>query len=89
MPKVGKKHFAYTKAGKKAAKAYAKRMGKKAGPTPLADPTMKWRDREEGKAKPPVKTEPNKTKPIPGRPWKDKGLATPLSDARKRSKKKY
>ena len=29
MPKVGKKHFAYTKAGRKAAKAYAKKKGKK------------------------------------------------------------
>lgn len=29
MPKVGKKRFAYTKAGKKAAKSYAKKTGKK------------------------------------------------------------
>ena len=29
MPNVGKKHFAYTKAGKKKAKAYAKKKGKK------------------------------------------------------------
>jgi hypothetical protein len=29
MPMVGKKKFAYTKAGKKAAKAYAKKTGKK------------------------------------------------------------
>ena len=29
MPKVGKKHFAYTKKGKKASKAYAKKRGKK------------------------------------------------------------
>jgi hypothetical protein len=29
MPKVGKKKFAYTKAGKKKAKAYAKKTGKK------------------------------------------------------------
>ena len=29
MPKVGKKKFAYTKKGKKAAKAYAKKRGKK------------------------------------------------------------
>ena len=29
MPKVGNKHFAYTKAGKKAAKSYAKKTGKK------------------------------------------------------------
>tara|TARA_R110000787_G_scaffold23946_1_gene68274 strand:- start:2539 stop:2793 length:255 start_codon:yes stop_codon:yes gene_type:complete len=29
MPKVGKKHFAYTKAGKKKAKKYAKKTGKK------------------------------------------------------------
>lgn len=29
MPKVGKKHFAYTAAGKKAAKAYAKKMKRK------------------------------------------------------------
>ena len=29
MPKVGKKKFAYTKAGKKKAKAYAKKRGKK------------------------------------------------------------
>ena len=29
MPKVGKKHFPYTKKGKKAAKAYAKKQGKK------------------------------------------------------------
>ena len=28
MPKVGKKKFAYTKAGKKKAKAYAKKRGK-------------------------------------------------------------
>ena len=30
MPKVGKKSFAYSKAGKKKAKAYAKKTGKKA-----------------------------------------------------------
>tara|TARA_R100001082_G_scaffold75846_3_gene43971 strand:+ start:3061 stop:3219 length:159 start_codon:yes stop_codon:yes gene_type:complete len=29
MPKVGKKHFSYTKEGKEAAKAYAKKSGKK------------------------------------------------------------
>jgi hypothetical protein len=29
MPKVGKKHFSYTEAGKKAAEAYAKKTGKK------------------------------------------------------------
>ena len=29
MPTVGKKKFAYTKAGKKKAKAYAKKIGKK------------------------------------------------------------
>ena len=29
MPKVGKKHFSYTKKGKKAAKKYAKKTGKK------------------------------------------------------------
>ncbi len=29
MPKVGKKKFSYTKAGKKKAKAYAKKTGKK------------------------------------------------------------
>ena len=29
MPKVGKKHFAYTDKGKKAAKAYAKNVKKK------------------------------------------------------------
>ena len=29
MPKVGKKKFPYTKTGKKAAKSYAKRTGKK------------------------------------------------------------
>ena len=29
MPKVGKKSFKYTKAGKKAAKSYAKKTGKK------------------------------------------------------------
>ena len=29
MPKVGNKRFAYTKAGKKAAKSYAKKTGKK------------------------------------------------------------
>jgi hypothetical protein len=29
MPKVGKKHFSYSKKGKKAAKAYAKKTGKK------------------------------------------------------------
>jgi hypothetical protein len=29
MPKVGMKKFAYTKAGKKKAKAYAKKKGKK------------------------------------------------------------
>jgi hypothetical protein len=29
MPKVGKKKFAYTEAGKKKAKAYAKKTGKK------------------------------------------------------------
>ena len=28
MPKVGKKKFPYTKAGKKAAKKYAKKVGK-------------------------------------------------------------
>ncbi len=30
MPKVGKKKFPYTKAGKKAAASYAKKTGKKA-----------------------------------------------------------
>ena len=29
MPKVGKKEFKYTKAGKKAAKVYAKKTGRK------------------------------------------------------------
>ena len=29
MPKVGKKHFSYGKVGKKAAKKYAKKTGKK------------------------------------------------------------
>jgi len=29
MPKVGKKHYAYTKTGKAAAKKAAKKMGKK------------------------------------------------------------
>ena len=29
MPKVGKKKFSYTKAGKKKAKAYAKKKGKR------------------------------------------------------------
>jgi hypothetical protein len=29
MPKVGKKKFAYTKKGKKAAKRYSKKVGKK------------------------------------------------------------
>jgi hypothetical protein len=29
MPKVGKKKFGYTKAGKKKARAYAKKTGKK------------------------------------------------------------
>lgn len=29
MPKVGGKHFAYSKKGKAAAKAYAKKKGKK------------------------------------------------------------
>lgn len=29
MPKVGKKHFAYTNKGKMAAKKYAKKTGKK------------------------------------------------------------
>jgi hypothetical protein len=29
MPKVGRKKFAYSKTGKKAAKAYAKKTGKK------------------------------------------------------------
>ena len=29
MPKVGGKHFSYSKKGKKAAKAYAKKTGKK------------------------------------------------------------
>lgn len=29
MPKVGKKHFSYSKAGMKKAKAYAKKKGKK------------------------------------------------------------
>jgi hypothetical protein len=29
MPKVGKKSFGYSKAGKKKAKAYAKKTGKK------------------------------------------------------------
>tara|TARA_R100000808_G_scaffold19871_1_gene43075 strand:+ start:3173 stop:3286 length:114 start_codon:yes stop_codon:yes gene_type:complete len=29
MPKVGKKHFSYSKAGRKAASAYAKKTGKK------------------------------------------------------------
>jgi len=29
MPRVGKKHFSYSTAGKKAAKRYAKKTGKK------------------------------------------------------------
>ena len=29
MPRVGKKHFSYSEKGKKAAKKYAKRVGKK------------------------------------------------------------
>ena len=29
MPKVGKKHFSYTEKGKKAARKYAKKTGKK------------------------------------------------------------
>ena len=29
MPKVGKKHFSYSSAGKRAAKRYAKKTGKK------------------------------------------------------------
>jgi hypothetical protein len=29
MPKVGKKHFSYSKAGRKAASAYAKKTGKR------------------------------------------------------------
>ena len=29
MPKVGKKHFSYSKKGKMAAKKYAKKLGKK------------------------------------------------------------
>ena len=29
MPKVGKKHFSYSKKGRKAATAYAKKKGKK------------------------------------------------------------
>jgi hypothetical protein len=29
MPKVGKRHFSYGKAGQKKAKAYAKKTGKK------------------------------------------------------------
>jgi hypothetical protein len=29
MPKVGRKHFSYSTAGKKAAKRYAKKTGKK------------------------------------------------------------
>ena len=29
MPKVGGRHFSYSKAGKKKAKAYAKKTGKK------------------------------------------------------------
>jgi hypothetical protein len=32
MPKVGSKSFPYTSKGKKAAKSYAKRMGKKVKP---------------------------------------------------------
>ena len=31
MPKVGGKHFSYSKKGKAAAKAYAKKKGKKVG----------------------------------------------------------
>jgi hypothetical protein len=103
MPKVGKKEFPYTKAGKKAAKAYAKKIGKedigkisdaekkaifkkgtKAGPK-----KGDWRNKKEGKVTPPVKTKPNPTKAIGTRPWKEDKLATPMSDARKRSKKKY
>ena len=84
MPKVGKKEFPYTEAGKKAAKAYAKKMGKKAGPK-----KGDWRNKKEGKVTPPVKTKPNPTKAIGTRPWKEDKLATPMSDARKRSKKKY
>jgi hypothetical protein len=33
MPKVGGKHFSYSKAGKKAAKSYAKKAGKKVSGT--------------------------------------------------------
>tara|TARA_R100000306_G_C4361937_1_gene135708 strand:- start:690 stop:806 length:117 start_codon:yes stop_codon:yes gene_type:complete len=29
MPKVGKKHFSYSASGRKAAKSYAKKTGKK------------------------------------------------------------
>ena len=42
MPKVGKKRFAYTKAGKKAAKSYAKKTGKKAS-TPVKFLTLPFR----------------------------------------------
>jgi hypothetical protein len=34
MPMVGKKKFAYTEAGKKEAKAYAKKSGKKVAAKP-------------------------------------------------------
>ena len=36
MPKVGKKHFSYTKKGKKAAKKYAKKIKKKVKKTRYA-----------------------------------------------------
>jgi hypothetical protein len=42
MPKVGTRKFSYTKAGKKAAKAFAKRTGKKVvNPKGYKKPTKK------------------------------------------------
>ena len=43
MPKVGKKKFPYTTAGKKAAKSYAKKSGKKMSKAP----SMKKMERYE------------------------------------------
>jgi hypothetical protein len=43
MPKVGKKHFSYSKAGKAAAKSYAKKTKKKVTPGKKRSPAPRRR----------------------------------------------
>ena len=46
MPRVGKKHFKYTKGGRKKAKAYAKKTGRK-----VSHAKKRKKKRKGGKAK--------------------------------------